>query len=181
MKVDGLSVGQAHLLHYCCKKDSEALTHSQKEMDAKLMQLCLDQLSGPTNKSSDVPIAALMYNESTGEMIKAVNSTIRATDPSAHAEVNALRQAAQQCKNHRLTQWTIYVSLEPCLMCFGALLEARVKRIVFAAADNKVGILSKGNYRALHHLGNHHFSWTQGVLADQASQNLKGFFQKNCR
>ncbi|MEC8881683.1 MAG: nucleoside deaminase [Pseudomonadota bacterium] len=181
MKVDNLGAVQAHYLHYCCKKEPEELTHFQKNMDTKLMQICLDQLSGPMDKSSDVPIAALMYNESTGEMIGAVNSTIQATDPSAHAEINVLRQASQKCKNHRLSQWTIYVTLEPCLMCFGALLEARVKRIVFAAADSKVGILSKGNYQSFHHLGNHHFSWTQGVLAGQASQKLKGFFQKHCR
>ena len=181
MKVDNLSVDQAHLLHYCCKKESEELTPNQKKLDISLMQTCLDQLSCPMDKSSDVPVAALMYNEGTGEIIKATNSTIQATDPSAHAEINVLRQAGRQCKNHRLSQWTIYVTLEPCLMCFGALLEARVKRIVFAAADSKVGILSKGNYRSFHHLGNHHFSWTQGILAEQASQNLRRFFQKHCR
>ena len=181
MKVDTLSAVQAHFLHYCCKKGPEELTDFQKDMDIKLMQICLDQISGPMDKSSDVPIAALMYNESTSEMIKGVNSTIQTTDPSAHAEINVLRQAGQKCKNHRLSQWTIYVTLEPCLMCFGALLEARIKRIVFAAADSKVGILSKGNYRSFHHLGNHHFSWTQGVLADQASQKIKGFFQTHCR
>ena len=169
------------LVHYCCRKKPEKLTESQKMIDMQLMKMSMDILKLPINSSNDVPIAALMYNDQTGKIIIETNTTIEKRDPCAHAEMNALRKVSQLCKNHRLPDWTIYITMEPCLMCFGAILEARLKRIVFAAADKKVGLLSRKNYTNFHSAGNHHFCWTGGVMAERASEKIKSFFKEFCR
>jgi len=105
------------------------------------------------------------------------NRVMRDKDPSAHAEIVAMREAAKSMGNYRLNGCTIYVTLEPCAMCAGAMIHARVDRLVFAAADPKAGaagsVLSVINHPQL----NHEMEVEQGVLADEAGDLLRNFFK----
>jgi tRNA(adenine34) deaminase len=105
------------------------------------------------------------------------NRVMRDKDPSAHAEIVAMREAAKSMGNYRLNGCTLYVTLEPCAMCAGAMIHARVDRLVFAAADPKAGaagsVLSVINHPPL----NHEMEVEQGILADEASDMLRNFFK----
>lgn len=125
----------------------------------------------------EVPVGALLVLES--QLISTgFNHPIGLCDPSAHAEIQCLRAAGQVLNNYRLIDTTLYVTLEPCLMCVGALLHARVKRVVFAASDPKTGAL--GGHCDAQRIGtwNHHLEVVSGVLKDEASTLLREFFQK---
>jgi tRNA(adenine34) deaminase len=126
-------------------------------------------------ESEEVPVGAIVVVE--GEIIAAAhNGTIGAHDPSGHAEVLALRAAAQRLGNHRLANATLYVTLEPCVMCVGAIAQARVARVVFGAYDSKAGALGSvedlSDSRAL----NHRFEVNGGLLADECAALLQAFF-----
>jgi tRNA(adenine34) deaminase len=105
------------------------------------------------------------------------NRVMRDKDPSAHAEIVAMREAAKSMGNYRLNGCTLYVTLEPCAMCAGAMIHARVDRLVFAAADPKAGaagsVLSVINHPQL----NHEMEVEQGILADEAGDMLRNFFK----
>ena len=105
------------------------------------------------------------------------NRSVHDSDPSGHAEIIALRSAADELGNHRLTNATLYVTLEPCIMCVGAIAQARVGRVVFGAYDKKAGALGSvedlSDSRAL----NHRFEVNGGLLADEAGGLLKVFFE----
>ena len=126
-------------------------------------------------ESGEVPVGAIVVVD--GEIVAAAhNSTIAAQDPSGHAEVLALRAAAQRLGNHRLSGATLYVTLEPCVMCVGAIAQARVARVVFGAYDRKAGALGSvedlSDSRAL----NHRFEVNGGLLADECAALLQSFF-----
>jgi tRNA(adenine34) deaminase len=126
-------------------------------------------------ESGEVPVGAIVVVD--GEIVAAAhNRTIADRDPSGHAEVLALRAAAQQIDNHRLANATLYVTLEPCVMCVGALAQARVARVVFGAYDKKAGALGSvedlSDSRAL----NHRFEVNGGLLADECAALLQAFF-----
>jgi len=105
------------------------------------------------------------------------NRVLRNMDPSAHAEIVALREAAQSMGNYRLNGCTLYVTLEPCAMCAGALIHTRLDRLVFAAADPKAGacgsVLAVVNHPQL----NHQMQVEQGILAEESAELLRGFFR----
>jgi len=127
------------------------------------------------DRLGEVPIGAVAVLD--GKLLAtAANRTTRALDPTAHAEVLAVRRAARRLGNHRLAGVTLYVTLEPCLMCMGAMVQARIGRLVFGARDPKVGgtryLRSARVQRGL----NHRFPVLGGVLADEAAALLKGFF-----
>lgn len=106
------------------------------------------------------------------------NRTLAGCDPSAHAEIVALRRGARQEGNHRLTGASLYVTLEPCPMCLGALIHARVRRLVYGAGDPKGGglwLLARPEFRAR---TNHRLEVSGGVLAREASDLLKAFFRQ---
>jgi tRNA(adenine34) deaminase len=106
------------------------------------------------------------------------NQPITHSDPSAHAEMMALRSGATKLSNYRLPDTTLYVTLEPCAMCCGAILHARVKRVVFGAFDPKTGTAgSVTNLFALEQI-NHHTEVHGGVLADECGQVLRHFFKE---
>jgi len=128
------------------------------------------------NAAGEVPIGAVIVCR--GEMIaRGQNSVIRTSDPTAHAEIVALRQAARTFGNYRLNGCALYVTLEPCAMCAGAMVHARLDRLVYAAADPKAGaagsVLSVINHPQL----NHQMQVEQGVLAEQSAELLRSFFR----
>ncbi len=106
------------------------------------------------------------------------NRVLRDKDPTAHAEIIAMREAAKSMGNYRLNGCTIYVTLEPCAMCAGAMVHARLDRLVYAAPDPKAGaagsVLSVINHPQL----NHEMEVAQGILADEAGDLLRGFFRE---
>lgn len=126
--------------------------------------------------AGEVPVGAIVLHD--GEIIgRGNNRVIRDSDPTAHAEIVALRHAAQHLRNYRLTGCTLVVTLEPCAMCAGAILHARVARLVYAAPDPKAGacgsVLDVMNHPRL----NHRVEVTPGVLADECSGMLTQFFR----
>ena len=127
-------------------------------------------------EAGEVPVGAVVVVD--GRIVsRAFNQPIGAIDPTAHAEVLALREAAQRVGNYRLTDATVYVTLEPCLMCVGALVHARVREVVYGAAEPKTGALVS-TMQVLETPGlNHRFLVTGGVLADECRNLIQEFFQ----
>lgn len=125
----------------------------------------------------EVPIGAVIVLDnqliSTGW-----NQPINQNDPTAHAEIAALRAAAQTLQNYRLLNTTIYVTLEPCVMCLGALIHARVKRLVYGAPDTKIGAIASHFHLLEHREFNHRIEWEGGCLANECTEKLKNFFQQ---
>ena len=143
--------------------------------DADFMALALAEARRAAIEG-EVPVGAVVVVD--GVVIgRGGNRPIAATDPTAHAEVVALREAARAAKNYRLPGATLYVTIEPCAMCCGALLQARVARLVYGADDPKAGAV-----RSLHRLLddrrlNHAVEVMAGVGADEATALLREFFQ----
>ena len=105
------------------------------------------------------------------------NQCITTNDPTAHAEVVALREAAEACGNYRLSQAKIYTTLEPCLMCMGALIHSRIKEVFFSTRDPKSGVLvSNDNFFKKMSFLNHSFEYKEGCLRESSSNLLKDFF-----
>ncbi len=144
--------------------------------DAAWMQQALAQAQIAAEKD-EVPVGAVLV-DSAGELIAAGhNQPISASDPSAHAEIVVLRAAAQKLGNYRLPDTTLYVTLEPCTMCVGALVHARVGRLVYGAAEPKTGAIESA--QRLFETGkfNHQPSIEPGILADECSVLLTRFFE----
>jgi len=125
----------------------------------------------------EVPVGAILVSEN-GEILSAAhNQTINRTDPTAHAEILALRKAAFDIKNYRLINTTLYVTVEPCIMCMGAIVHARVSRVVFGAADPKWGAAgSLYNYAEDNRL-NHRVEIITDVCADDCRRLMQDFFR----
>lgn len=124
----------------------------------------------------EVPVGAVIVKDKQ-IIAEGFNQPINSHDASSHAEINALRKAGEVLANYRLSDTTLYVTLEPCMMCVGAMIHARVARVVFAASDPKTGALG-GAFNLLdagHH--NHVFEVTAGVLADESRALLQAFFR----
>ena len=109
------------------------------------------------------------------------NQPIRSCDPTAHAEIVALRGASQSRQNYRLPETTLYVTLEPCTMCLGAMIHARVGRLVFGAAEPRAGAIVSQAPLVDAQYFNHQLSYTQGVLSDECSALLQSFFRSRRR
>jgi tRNA(Arg) A34 adenosine deaminase TadA len=125
----------------------------------------------------EVPIGAVVAIG--GEAVAtAHNETIRAHDPTAHAEILALRRAARRVKTHRLVDAEVYVTLEPCAMCVGAMIQARIAAVVFGCRDPKAGAVVSLYELAADHRLNHRFPSREGVLADESRDLLQEFFRK---
>lgn len=132
-------------------------------------------LAAQAAKAGEVPVGAVVVKE--GRIIgRGYNRPITSNDPTAHAEIVALREAAAAQKNYRLPGCEIYVTLEPCAMCVGALVHARLSRVVFGARDPKTGACgSIVDLPALAHW-NHHGRFEGGVLSEECGRILKAFF-----
>ena len=125
----------------------------------------------------EVPVGAILISEN-GEIIAtAHNQTIKLIDPTAHAEILALRKAALEISNYRLLNTTLYVTVEPCIMCMGAIVHARISRVVFGATDPKWGAAgSLYNFAADDRL-NHRVKITTGVCAEDCRRLMQNFFR----
>ena len=124
----------------------------------------------------EVPVGAVVVRD--GEMIgEGWNRNIILNDPSAHAEIVAMRDAGQKLKNHRLPGCVLYVTLEPCAMCVGAMVHARLDRVVFGALDPKTGALGGAYSLPAAHTHNHVMEYQGGLMADDASELLRAFFR----
>jgi tRNA(adenine34) deaminase len=124
----------------------------------------------------EVPIGAVVVRD--GELLgEGWNDVISLSDPTAHAEVVALRDAARMVGNYRLPGATLYVTLEPCTMCAGALVHARISQLVFAAREPRAGVVCSHHNLLDQPWYNHRVSWVEGVLADESSERLKAFFK----
>jgi tRNA(adenine34) deaminase len=136
-------------------------------------------LAAEAAELGEVPVGALVVND--GVVIgRGRNQPIGAHDPTAHAEVVALRDAAMRIGNYRLAGSTLYVTLEPCAMCAGAIMHSRVERVVFGAADPKTGAC--GSVVDLFSTAlNHHATVTGGVLSDECGARLSAFFSERRR
>ncbi len=128
------------------------------------------------SRAGEVPVGAVVVVG--GEVVAAAhNVSIAAADPSGHAEIVALRAAASKLGNYRLTNATLFVTLEPCIMCVGAIAQARVARVVFGAYDVKAGALGSVEDLSTSKALNHRFEVNGGVLADECGELLKAFFK----
>jgi tRNA(adenine34) deaminase len=144
--------------------------------DLDLMQLALDEARLGA-EAGEVPIGAVVMCE--GEIVaRGQNRVLRDLDPTAHAEIVAMRAAAAALGNYRLLGCTLYVTLEPCAMCAGAMIHARLDRLVFAASDPKAGaagsVLAVLNHPQL----NHQMTVEQGILAEESGELLRSFFRE---
>ncbi len=144
--------------------------------DLDAMQAALAEARAAA-EAGEVPIGAVAVHE--GTIIgRGQNRVLRDNDPTAHAEIVALRTAALSLGNYRLNGVTLYITLEPCSMCAGAMIHARIERLVYAAADPKAGaagsVLDVLNHPKL----NHQMQVEQGILAEQSSQLLRAFFRE---
>jgi tRNA(adenine34) deaminase len=138
------------------------------------MRLALAQAERAAN-ANEVPVGAVVVlnNEIIGT---GHNQPLGAHDPTAHAEVVALRDAAHKLQNYRLSGTTLYVTLEPCLMCAGAIIQARIERVVFGAFDEKAGAVGSTANLLQSPLANHQCRVTAGVLGDECAAVLEQFF-----
>jgi tRNA(adenine34) deaminase len=145
--------------------------------DAAFMRLALAEARA-AEAAGEVPVGAILVSP-TGELLaRGNNQVLRTSDPTAHAEIVALRAAGLALGNYRLLGCTLFCTLEPCAMCAGAILHSRIARLVFSARDPKAGacgsVLSVMNHPAL----NHRVEVADGVLVDESSAMLSDFFRR---
>jgi tRNA(adenine34) deaminase len=133
-------------------------------------------LADRAENEGEVPIGAVLVRD--GELLgEGWNQVISGNDPTAHAEIVALRDAAGVAGNYRLPAATLYVTLEPCTMCVGAMIHARVDALVFAAREPKAGVVCSTCSMLDEPRYNHRVRWQEGVLAEESSARLQAFFQ----
>lgn len=146
------------------------------DQDLVYMQHAI-QLAETAAKHQEVPVGAVLVldNQIIGE---GWNHPIQAHDPSAHAEMIALRRGAEKIKNYRIVQSTLYVTLEPCIMCVGAIVHARVKRVVYGASDPRTGAVKSVFELGESNQFNHHVEYVGGLLREECGELLKQFFRE---
>jgi tRNA(adenine34) deaminase len=150
-------------------------TPAVAESDKAWMRHALD-LAHRAREEGEVPVGAVIVKD--GQMLgKGWNRVIRLNDASAHAEIIAMREAGGRLGNYRLPGCSLYVTLEPCAMCAGAMLHARLEQIYFGAADPKTGALGSAFNLFDDYSHNHRIAVQGGVLADDCSTLLKDFFR----
>jgi tRNA(adenine34) deaminase len=145
--------------------------------DRDYMKIALHEAEKAARRG-EVPVGAVLVDAEGNIVGQDGNRSIEYNDPTGHAEIVVLRQAGEKCKNYRLTGSTFYVTIEPCAMCAGALVHARVSRVVFGAEDPKAGAMVScyriGSDRKL----NHTIEVTGGILEEESSELLRSFFRE---
>ena len=148
---------------------------TQVELDQQYMRMAIEQAQLAA-QSGEVPVGAVLVRD--GQVIsKAFNKPIANHDPSAHAEMLALREAALAEENYRIPGTTLYVTLEPCAMCSGAMLHARVSRVVYGAPDPKTGAAGSVIDLFSSKQINHQTSVEGGIMGEECGQLLRDFFK----
>jgi tRNA(adenine34) deaminase len=148
---------------------------TQAELDQQYMQMAIEQAQLAA-QSGEVPVGAILVR---GDQViaRAFNKPIANHDPSAHAEMLALREAALDQENYRIPGSTLYVTLEPCAMCSGAMLHARIDRVVYGAADPKTGAAGSVIDLFSSKQINHQTSVEGGIMSEECGQLLRDFFK----
>ncbi len=131
--------------------------------------------------SGEIPIGACLINVQNEVLAVAGNRTIANSDPTAHAEILVLREAAQKIGNYRLTETTVYTTIEPCAMCAGALVNARIERLVFGAHDERFGAVESVFRLCNTSSLNHQIEIISGVLAEDCRKLMQDFFREKRR
>lgn len=144
--------------------------------DSHWMQLALKEAK-KADKKGEVPVGAVAVYKGK-KIASAHNLSISCSDPTAHAEILCLRKAAKQLKNYRLAGIILYVTVEPCAMCAGAMVWARIKKLVFGCKDKKAGACGSVLNLSNHKKFNHRFEVTGGILEEDCRQLLQTFFEK---
>jgi len=143
--------------------------------DEKWMKIAISEANLATNEG-EIPVGAILIQD--GKLIaKAHNQPILNHDPTAHAEVEVLRKAGRKLKNYRLSGSTLYVTLEPCAMCLGAIMHARVERIVYGASDPKTGVCGSKTDLTSESFFTHKVKVDGGVLEEENKEILQSFFK----
>lgn len=127
----------------------------------------------------EVPIGAVLVDLESGELLSAgYNQPISSSDPTAHAEIVVLRQASNRRKNYRLAATALYVTVEPCTMCVGALMHARISLLVFGAREPKAGVVVSQKQLLEESFYNHRLNYLEGIMAEECGALLTDFFEK---
>lgn len=150
----------------------------QDERDVAMMSRVLALADRAEREEDEVPVAALLVDAAGEVLAEGWNRNIIEHDPTAHAEIVALRLAGRALGNHRLPGTTLYVSLEPCAMCAMAIVHARVQRVVYAAPDPKTGACGSVFDLLADPRHNHRVEVHGGVLADEAGRRLSNYFRR---
>lgn len=145
--------------------------------DIAWMQLALAQ-AAQAQQLGEVPVGAVLVDAQGELLATGFNRTIIDHDPTAHAEIVALRTGAKQAQNYRLPGASLFVTLEPCAMCLGAMFHARLARVVFGAPDPKTGVCGSVLNLSLEKQLNHHTQVEGGVLAQECGDTLRQFFKE---
>ena len=144
--------------------------------DETLMQIALEEATAAA-EAGEVPIGAVVV--AGGQVVaRGQNRVLRDVDPTAHAEIVAMRLAAKATENYRLVDCELFVTLEPCAMCAGAVIHARLGRLVYGAADPKAGAAGSVLEVVNHPRLNHQMAVSSGVLAEECGELLRGFFRE---
>jgi tRNA(adenine34) deaminase len=155
---------------------SRAMQSPSTERDAECMKMALEEARAAA-AAGEVPVGAVLVRHSDGTVLaRGANRTIRDCDPTAHAEVVVLREASRALGNYRLAGTTLYITIEPCSMCAGAIIQARVPRVVYGCDDVKGGAVRSCFEVLSHPKLNHQVEVTSGVLATECAAVIQEFF-----
>ena len=143
--------------------------------DEKWMKIAISEANLAKNEG-EIPVGAVIV-QNNKLIVKAHNKPILNHDPTAHAEIEALRKAGRKLKNYRLPGFTLYVTLEPCAMCLGAMMHARIERVVFGASDPKTGVCGSKADLTSEAFFNHRIKVQGGVLEKETKNLLQSFFK----
>jgi len=157
----------------------DAMSEKDSKDHVYWMQQAL-RLAQTAADCGEVPVGAVLVSADgeSGEILgTGSNAPIQDCDPTAHAEIKALRAAATNAKNYRVPGSTLYVTIEPCTMCFGAMIHARIKRLVFAAREPKAGVISSNLNLHKSSIYNHEIVIVESVLEEPARELMQAFFR----
>ena len=143
--------------------------------DEKWMKIAISEALLAMDEN-EVPVGAILVQEN-NLITQAHNRPIKNNDPTAHAEIEVLRKAGEKLQNYRLAKTTLYVTLEPCAMCLGAMIHARIERVVFGASDPKSGVCGSTIDLSSESIFNHQISVSGGVLEHECKNILQSFFE----
>jgi len=169
----------------CCDND---LTLKKKayisvgwKMNDKYYMMLAVKEAQKAEEMDEVPVGAVIVDETHRVIGQGFNRPISAQDPTSHAEINAIRAACDRLNNYRLPQTSLYVTIEPCIMCMGAIIHARIRRVVFGAPDPKWGAAASLYQMASDHRLNHNPEIVSGICEEETKAIIKGFFRNKRR